>query len=86
MSGIEEPRWLAAQRFRDLINWAAGAADAPLAPDARRRAAMVLADDIAAIVAASAEPQVAQAQAGLAAGSTGREATIIASCARRGDR
>jgi 2-methylcitrate dehydratase PrpD len=46
----------------------------------------VFADDIAAIVAASSEQQVRQAQAGLAAGSLSQEATIIAPGARRVDR
>ena len=85
-SGTEEARQLSARGFRDLAVWAAGAVNAPLAADVRRRAAMVLSDDIAAIVAASAERQVARAQAGLAAGSALQEATIIAPGARRVDR
>ncbi len=84
--GTEEPRRLSATGFRELALWAAGAVSAPLTADVRRRAAMVLSDDIAAIVAASAERQVARAQAGLAAGVALQEATIIAPGARRVDR
>ena len=85
-TGTAEARQLAARGFRDLADWAAGAINVPLAADVRRRAAMVLADDIAAIVAASTERQVARAQAGLAAGSAIQEATIIAPGTRRVDR
>lgn len=83
---LDEPRRDAARRFRELAEWTARAADAPLAPDVMRRAAMVLADDIAAIVAASGERQVAEAQKGIAAGSSAQEATILAPPARRVDR
>ena len=85
-TGTAEARQLAARGFRDLADWAAGAINVPLAADVRRRAALVLADDIAAIVAASTERQVARAQAGLAAGSAIQEATIIAPGTRRVDR
>ena len=76
----------AARGFRELADWAAHAAGLPLAPDVARRASMVLADDIAAIVAASSEQQVAKAQAGLASASRSQEATIIAPGANRVDR
>lgn len=86
MSMDTELRTRAAAGFRQLAAWAAGATDLPLAEDVRRRAATVLADDIAAIVAASSEQQVARTQAGLAAGSLSPEATIIGPGARRVDR
>ena len=86
MSTDSRLRARSAAAFRDLAAWAARATEVPLPVDVRRRASTVLADDIAAIVAASSEQQVAQAQAGLAACSASQESTIIARGARRVDR
>jgi 2-methylcitrate dehydratase PrpD len=52
----------------------------------RRRAALILADDLGAMVAAANEPQVAAVRASLAANSHGPEATVFAAGAPRIDR
>jgi len=69
-----------------LTQWASTAALRELPPAVRRRAAVVLADDLAAMVAASTEPQVAAARAGLVAGSGPAQATVFAVGAPRLDR
>ena len=67
-----------ADGMKQLCAWAADAARADLPPPVRQRAALILADDLAAMVAASAETQVAAAQAGLAQASGAAEATVFA--------
>ena len=57
-----------AERLARLCDWAAEASRAPLPEAVRRRAALVLADDIAAIAVASREKQVAAGQAIVMAG------------------
>ena len=80
------PRAEAAAATRDLIAWAAGV-KARMIPDAvLRRAALVLADNIAATVGAEAEPEVQAAQAKLTERSAAREATVFNRAAARADR
>lgn len=70
-----------------LFDWAAAACKSPLPEPVRRRAAIILADDIGAMVVGSQEPQVAKAQQRYLqrAGGSG-EATVFAAGARRIDR
>ena len=80
------PRALAATGMRELIAWAAGVR-AKAIPDAvLRRAALVLADNIAATVGAQAEPEVWAAQAKLTERATAVEATVFNHAAARVDR
>jgi 2-methylcitrate dehydratase PrpD len=67
-----EQRVACGQGFIELCTWAAMTSLEAVPPDVRQRACLVLADDIAAIVAAATEPEVAAVQAQLArsAGST----------------
>ena len=74
-----------ADAFRALCCWAARAAGEPLPEAARRRAALILADDIGAAVAACAEPEVAAARA-LEPTAGPPEATVFAAGAPRLDR
>jgi 2-methylcitrate dehydratase PrpD len=80
MAKSENPdRTQAAANTRELMRWAAEAVSKPLPEAVRRRAAIILSDDIGAIVAGSLEQQVARAQEGLARTSSGRaEATVFA--------
>ena len=76
----------AAANTRKLIDWAADAVSKPL-PDAVRRAAIILSDDIGAMVAGSLETQVARAREGLLRTSSAKaEATVLAKGAPRADR
>lgn len=61
-----------------LCTWAAKALDASLPADVRRRAALVLIDDIGAAVAAAREPEVERARSVEARSSRGAEATVFA--------
>ncbi len=84
-AGSPEERHLSADAFRALCTWAADGSR-PLPERVRRRAAMVLADDIGAMVAASTEPQVLAASEGMAASSSPlAEATVFGPGARRLD-
>jgi 2-methylcitrate dehydratase PrpD len=67
-----EQRVTCGEGFVELCTWAAMTPLETLPPEVRQRACLVLADDIAAIVAAATEPEVAAVQAQLArsAGST----------------
>jgi len=79
-------RQRSAEAFRALCDWTANASR-PLPERARRRAALILADDLGAMIAASTEPQVAAAVEGVAASSSAvAEATIFSRGARRLDR
>jgi 2-methylcitrate dehydratase PrpD len=72
--------------MRVLARWAASA-DARRLPEAvRRRAALILLDDIGAIVAGSVEPQVAATRAGFVRSAGAAEATVFAPGAPRLDR
>lgn len=74
-----ELRVEAARQLERLIEWTAAAASRPLPETVRRRAAIILADDIGAIVAGSREPQVERARQGFLRGASGRgEATVFA--------
>lgn len=76
-----------AQHTRALFAWAAQAVALPLPEPVRRRAAIILADDIGAILAASEEPEVARARLGFERdGRAVTEATVFARGARRVDR
>ena len=77
----------AAANTRKLIEWAAEAVGKPLPEPVRRRAAIILSDDIGAMVAGSLETQVAKAREGLLRTSSGKsEATVLARGAPRADR
>ena len=72
--------------IRDLVSWAA-ATPADAIPDhVVRRAALVLADNIAATAAAESEPEVRKAQALFADRATAHEATIFNRLRARVDR
>src|SRR5207245_2597331 len=77
----------AAANTRKLIEWAVEAVGKPLPEPVRRRAAIILSDDIGAMVAGSLETQVARAREGLLRTSSGKvEATVLAKGAPRADR
>lgn len=73
-----------AKAFQQLCNWAVTSRQSALPDVIRRRAALVLLDDLGAIVAASAEPQVAASRAvALHEASSEKSATIFAAGAPR---
>lgn len=73
----QSARRLVGAGIRELVSWAA-ATQADAVPDAvLKRAALVLADNIAATVAAESEPEVQRAQALFAERSTAPEATVF---------
>lgn len=72
--------------MQTLASWAAGPTSRQLPPAVRRRAALILMDDLGAMVAGAAEPQVAQAVAQLARGNRAPEATVFARGTPRLDR
>src|SRR3990170_1758083 len=77
----------AAANPRKLIQWAAEAVTKPLPEPVRRRAAIILSDDIGAMVAGSLETQVARAREGfLKTSSATTEATVLARGAPRVDK
>ncbi len=80
------PRALAAARTRELVAWAAGVRADGIPQSVLGAAALVLADDIAAIVGAEGEPEVRAAQARLAERATLAEATVLNRTAARLDR
>ena len=88
MTPNENPaRTQAAANTVKLIEWAAQANSKPLPEPVRRRAAIILSDDIGAMVAGSLETQVAKAREGLLRTSSGKlEATVFAKGAPRADR
>jgi 2-methylcitrate dehydratase PrpD len=75
-----------ADGFRSLVTWACEASGWPLPDTARRRAALILADNLGAILAGAGEPQVMAAQEGLIRMSAVPEATVFAKEALRLDR
>src|SRR6185295_10399717 len=83
----DEQRAACGRGFIELCTWAATTSLDAVPPDVLRRACLVLSDDIAAIVAAATEPEVAAVQAQLVgtAGSA-REATVLGRTASRVDR
>ncbi len=79
-------RQAVADAFTILCRWAAEARQTRLRDDVRRRAALVLIDDIGAAVAASREPQVQKSAALEIGAARAQEATVLASGAPRIDR
>jgi 2-methylcitrate dehydratase PrpD len=86
MAKIPADRKRSAELCRELTEWATVAVTKPLPAPVRRRASLILADDLGAIIAGSQEDQVAQAQAILARSSIGQDATVFAKAAPRLDR
>jgi 2-methylcitrate dehydratase PrpD len=79
-----EQRVQIAAGLKALCEWAVKAVKAPLPPQIYRRAAMVISDDIAAIVAASTEPQVQDAQKLVLKGGGQQEASVFGPRRARG--
>ncbi|MCX7324207.1 MAG: MmgE/PrpD family protein [Hyphomicrobiales bacterium] len=73
-----EARGDAVSGLRRLVAWAVAARQRELPEHVRRRASLVLLDDLAAIVAASSEPQIADAQAILLRAGGVREVRVLA--------
>jgi 2-methylcitrate dehydratase PrpD len=87
MTGVDETmRRRTGEKVRELLQWAAAARQQPIPASVRRRAALILADDLGAMVAGSDEPTVVGARRVLAASSTNAEATVFAGGALRADR
>ncbi len=81
-----EARAASAAAFTSLCAWAASTQEMALPDDVRRRAALVLIDDIGAAVAAAAEPEVDAARRLEIAANRGTEATVFAAGAAKIDR
>lgn len=74
----ETQRAATAHGLRDMVAWAAGPAAREIPDAARRKAALVLADNLAAIIAAQDEPEVARVQQELVAeGAGAAEAAVF---------
>jgi 2-methylcitrate dehydratase PrpD len=87
MTTNENPaRAQAAANTRKLIDWAVEAVRKPLPEPVRRRAAIILSDDIGAMVAGSLETQVARAREAFLKNSSSTEATVLAHSAPRTDK
>ena len=69
-----------------LAAWAAGVSIVDVPREVRRKAVMVLADDIAAAVASRDEPEVAAARAALVGASRLKESTVLDGAGTRVDR
>lgn len=82
----EATRRLAGAGFRELVNWAAAQQADAIAESVLKRAALVLADNIAATVAAESEPEVQRAQMLFAERATAPEATVFNRARARVDR
>lgn len=82
----KEPRAATAAGLTALCEWAVKAVKAPLPPAIYRRAALVISDDIAAIVAASTEPQVQDAQTLVLRGGGQQESSVLGPKRARGTR
>lgn len=82
----ESRRAACAEATTQLLDWASAAAHEELPAAMRGRAALILADDVAAMAAASGEPQVREVMRRLSAASRGREATVFAPGVGRLDR
>ena len=84
---LNPARAQAAANTRKLIEWATAAISRPLPEPVRRRAAIILSDDIGAMVAGSVEMQVSRAREILLRSKSGAaEATVLAKGAPRVDR
>lgn len=75
-----------AEGLEMLTRWTAACAAGDIPEDARARTALILADDLSAIVAARDEPELAALQAGLARSAGAPEATVFSVEPRRLDR
>jgi 2-methylcitrate dehydratase PrpD len=75
---VEDRRRQSADAVSRLLESAAAVDPSGVPPKVRARAALVLCDDLAAMVAASGEAEVAAARQAFAASSAGREATVFA--------
>ena len=73
-------------QMRSMVEWAFGPAGRDIPRAARLKAALVLADNIAAIVAAQDEPEVSRVQAQLAGGGSGAGVSIFRAGLPRSDR
>jgi 2-methylcitrate dehydratase PrpD len=76
----------AAEAFADLARWSAGVRFSDLPDDVRRRALLVLADDLAAMVAVRDDPQVAAVRGTLLHPGQPAEATVFGTGRVRGER
>jgi 2-methylcitrate dehydratase PrpD len=87
-AGAEQqgPRRLVAVGMRELVTWAAATQADAIPEDVVRRAALVLADNIAALVAVESEPEVESAQALFASRASAHEATVFNRSRTRVDR
>jgi len=86
MAAEASARALAGERMRALVSWAAGAKSDAIPDSVLRRAALVLADNLAATLAAESEPEVQAAHAYLSERATLKEATVFNRAATRVDR
>lgn len=82
----EVQRATCAEATTQLLEWASRAVDEGLSADMRRRATLILTDDVAAMAAAAGEPQVRETMLRLSAASKGSEATVFAPGIGRLDR
>jgi 2-methylcitrate dehydratase PrpD len=82
----DEQRAACGRGFVELCTWAATTSLDAVPPDVLQRACLVLSDDIAAIVAAATEPEVAAVQGQLRTAGSAREATVLGRIASRVDR
>lgn len=82
-AGAEEA---VARAIEELMSWAAGVTLDDIPEPVRHRAALVLCDDLAAMVAACAEPEVVALQEQLLATSGAAEATVFRGGRPRADR
>ncbi len=83
---MTDERHRSEQGLRDLAAWATGASIADMPEAVRRRAAMIVVDDIAATAAARDEPEVKALQERLVAGSGLAEATVFCAGAPKAER
>ena len=84
-AAADDPKRIAAG-LTALAEWSAGLAWANIPDAIRRRAAVVLADDLAAIVAARGEPELMALHDGMARSSGTPEATVFNARGQRLDR
>lgn len=82
----EAVRKKSAEAARELMAWAAEAAHGPLPLEIRDRAALVLSDNIGAMVAAATEPGVVRSREVFTRNSCGAEASVFAPGTPRLDR
>src|SRR5690606_17889152 len=75
-----------AEGLQGLVRWAVGVKSADIPDAVRRRALLILCDDIAAIAAARIEPEVTALQEKMAATSGKAEATVFRGGSMRLDR